>query len=464
MCGGGGAVGVAPDASAEGFRSDGKTLALQLKVGDEVGRGTAGVVSSLLGSIDGGRYVVKEVPKRDDASEDGALLQEVELHRLVSASCAHIVRYVFAYESPSGGLAVLMEACDMELYDALILSDAWITPVKAFASDGSQLAATRRERLSWSRGVCDAVRHLHDHRVMHRDVNPWNVFLTRATTSNADVAPEERFVARLGDFGLAARLPESSSDNPHDREALLWGMEAAGAVPLDGSALGSLYSAPELGNSEVGYGLKADAFSVGMTLFAIWAASEHNGDEDAMITAVEAVKQRAEQMFESGVSTTESVAVLPRLQQEYDVLHDLISKLVVGRPALRPTMAAACSVASGRCPPGAGDGRSEHFTMLTSAKTHVVAGAAGSALRGLRNSSAAGATNSQKLANTVDQMLPVFQKFDAVGDGKMSKEKMCRILRYLVPELSDEQADKMLGKSGAASVDYEQFLRWLYQS
>ena len=49
-------------------------------------------------------------------------------------------------------------------------------------------------------------------------------------------------------------------------------MNADGYAPLDESAIGSLYSAPELG-SEGGYeGKEVDVYSTGMTIFAIYHA------------------------------------------------------------------------------------------------------------------------------------------------------------------------------------------------
>merc|ERR1712048_733233 len=66
-------------------------------------------------------------------------------------------------------------------------------------------------------------------------------------------------------------------------------MGAEGAVPLDVSALESLYSAPELG---VSYGFSADMFSLGMTLLVLWSASE-SVNEDALASIAENVKEAA---------------------------------------------------------------------------------------------------------------------------------------------------------------------------
>lgn len=85
---------------------------------------------------------------------------------------------------------------------------------------------------------------------------------------------------KIGDFGLALELPA---------EGGLVGPEHPGACPLDVSAIGSLYSAPELG-SEGGYDQRVDNFSMGMTLFAIFAECH---DQEQLTAEVEALKNSA---------------------------------------------------------------------------------------------------------------------------------------------------------------------------
>ncbi|CAE7259193.1 CAMK2B [Symbiodinium natans] len=213
-----------------------ETLILELPLGDAIGEGTSGVVSPLLRCADGGRYAAKRLKS---SSPRKALEQEVRLLKLCSAECSDIVRYAFACETATE-YVLIFEACDMELWSAL--TGTW-----------SRGKAASSERQAWSLQLCRALSHCHQLRVLHRDVNPWNVLLV--------LEGEGCSAARLGDFGLAVEGVDGD----------LVGWETPGAAPLDDSAIGSLYSAPELGHV---YGFPADVFSLAMTLLAIWASAD----------------------------------------------------------------------------------------------------------------------------------------------------------------------------------------------
>jgi serine/threonine protein kinase len=259
-------------------------------------------VSSVLKPADGGRYVAKRIrPNGPDSAE--TLKHEVSLHRRVSSECASIVRYVFACEA-EGELVVLLEACDCILWDAITATKDW----KSLASR----KIMRTDRLTWSIDLADALRHCHSLRVLHRDINPWNVFL---------VVSGSTFEVRLGDFGLAACIPE-------DVEELVGINAHFGAVALDESALGSLYSAPELGKR---YSFPADVFSLGMTLLATWFSADSSpGDESAIVENVEQVK----------ASATKDLSHSPRLpilREAGTSIQLLMESMLSGAAHVRPT-------------------------------------------------------------------------------------------------------------------------------
>lgn len=346
-------------------------VSLDLCLGAPLGHGTSGVVSPLLAAVDGGQYVVKEVSVED--GEDKRVLQEVWIHRICSNGCEGVVRYAFA--AATGGadsrrLLVFMEACAGDLWDALVATRALapaapkpdvlgrrssfqrrpgtqrasrasvsspnvgallggrpLVPLPAMLEEPGAVAGgpSEAECRLWTRTLCEALRHCHGLRVLHRDLNPWNALV--ATEREADGSRG----VRLADFGLAVRLAEGAPD--------LQGLEAEGFADLDASALGSLYSAPELGEL---YSLPADVFSLGMTLLVIWAAADlgpETGDVEGALAAIaEAAKEAAvgncqPPMLDSLVSLG-----------MHAPLRELLVRMLACDPALRPTAAETCVV------------------------------------------------------------------------------------------------------------------------
>jgi len=214
----------------------------------------------------GSKCVAKEVPA--DAGDVEQVKKEVEMHNLCSKGCTDIVRCIFSGFATAEPFQfiVVMEACHCDLWTVLTAvmgaskmldrapsnvstSSRESKPGLKRAASGSCVWTPQggklakqpsiEERAEWTQALCRALQHCHKCGVLHRDVNPWNVLVTYRREG------ERCRGARLADFGLAAAIPASFE---------LTGIEADGAVPLDESALNSLYSAPELGKS---YGLPA---------------------------------------------------------------------------------------------------------------------------------------------------------------------------------------------------------------
>lgn len=214
-----------------------------------VGEGASGKVLPVTDTLDGQKYVLKVVPIKD-AEKSGSVVAEAQVHARLHHE--NIVRYVFSWME-NGSLSLMLEDCGMELWERL--------PTNV-SKDGHM-------RSLWAKQISSAVAHIHECGIVHRDLNPYNVFVSR-TTGNA----------KVGDFGLSAICEPGSQ---------LKGMETPGACALDVSALGSLYSAPDLG-SEEGYDFKVDVFSLGMLLFAIFDDADSH---DSLISHVEALRYSA---------------------------------------------------------------------------------------------------------------------------------------------------------------------------
>ncbi|CAL1163439.1 unnamed protein product [Cladocopium goreaui] len=224
-------------------------LSLEVPLGPILGEGTSGTVQPLAQDTFG-RFVVKRIKKSEDKQ---VVTEEVRLLKLASAECPYVLRFAFAFETPTE-LLVITEACDLPLWDALVHAKEW--------QDQSLASTGLIERRCWSAGLCSAVCHCHSLRILHRDINPWNVLLVKESGI---------WSPRLGDFGLAVELQGEE----------LQGTEATsdGVAALDDSAVGSLYSAPELGKR---YGFPADVFSLGMTLVALWASASMDEGKPAV--------------------------------------------------------------------------------------------------------------------------------------------------------------------------------------
>jgi len=299
------------------------------------------------------------VPFRKPGAEDVAqggdeqvnkerILNEVRLHRWLSAGCSDIVRYAFAH-SVQDGLLVVMERCDLVLWDAPLTgegepsssssSSSSCGPPLSLAVGGgerSESSLAEAQRLALASQLASAVRHCHGLRVLHRDVNPWNVFLVRQEGSRLP------FAARLGDLGLAARLPAGEDE--------LRGVEGAvDFAELDASALGSMYSAPELGAT---YGLPADVFSVGMTLLAMWAAAG-SADVDVLVSATEVAKKAAVDGQDQRVLGADTPplpnTVLPTARPLADeAVGPVLSAMLRPAPGARPSIEEVCEAFNAR--------------------------------------------------------------------------------------------------------------------
>jgi serine/threonine protein kinase len=269
---------------------EGKRLVCPVELGSYLGSGMSGSAYEVKGAIDGCRYALKRVELQSEESVARARI-ETRLHApLVSAS---IVRYAFCWEEEAtegGGfvLNIILERCDGELWAALI-------------SRGEHEQPSADDRLRWSVQLLNALHHLHVHGVAHRDLSPWNVWLSARCI-------------KVGDFGLAVPLRAGET---------LSGLSCAEGAELDDSALGSIYSAPELGGQA--YDRSVDVFSAGMVLLAIWhggCASQRAGDEDALVQLVEGAKA--------------SGSLPSWFEAECQHAH-VIGRMISHRPSMRPS-------------------------------------------------------------------------------------------------------------------------------
>eukprot|EP00931_Biecheleriopsis_adriatica_P089185 TRINITY_DN6334_c0_g2_i1.p1 TRINITY_DN6334_c0_g2~~TRINITY_DN6334_c0_g2_i1.p1 ORF type:complete len:388 (+),score=93.66 TRINITY_DN6334_c0_g2_i1:31-1194(+) len=254
----------------------------------ELGEGSAGQAFLARRKGDEHDYCLKVVPMVASSAENAAeqraaVMNEACLHRQLSHEA--IVKYSDSWTEAQAeveSFCILMELCQTDLWSCL-----------------EEAEPTSRERERWTEQLASALNYIHEHGIVHRDLNPWNVFVTG-----------ERDV-KIGDFGLSVQC----SLGQH-----LKGFETAGAVPLDSSAVGSLYSAPELGGPS--YQHSVDIFSLGMTLFVVWSASAPALPTDDLISQVMTAKEQA---------------ILPESFDAHCPIAKLIRSMISHDPDMRPS-------------------------------------------------------------------------------------------------------------------------------
>lgn len=126
--------------------------------------------------------------------------------------------------------------------------------IKNLALQGNEKVHITRQTLSIGGRVCRALLHLHERKIVHRDVKPANIFIS-ATTPGA--VPSE---VKLGDFGVTK-----------------WGdflaATTTGTLTMSHQqGLGTLkYMSPEQALRPKDVTVRSDMFSLGITLFELFS-------------------------------------------------------------------------------------------------------------------------------------------------------------------------------------------------
>jgi serine/threonine-protein kinase len=178
--------------------------------------------------------------------------------------------------------------------------------------EGETLAACleRTVTLSWqtacaiAQRIASAVGAAHAHGVVHRDLKPGNVFVSRVVSSDVT----ERRIKVL-DFGLAKLLSDDRNPEPITRAGMLLG------TPM--------YIAPEQCNSAEQVTPAADIYALGCILFEM-ICGRPPFERDGLRAIL------AAHMFEAPPRPSERVPAVPRW------LDDLIARMLAKKPADRP--------------------------------------------------------------------------------------------------------------------------------
>ena len=137
--------------------------------------------------------------------------------------------------------------------------------LKARIADSGSL--TVREALALIIQIGDALKYAWQHKVLHRDVKPANIMIAKATR------PDEPFVAKLCDFGLAKVWQAPGED------------ESYGELTGAGLALGTPhYMSPEQASGDHDLDLRSDIYGLAASIYhALLGQTMYSGKSSAVI-------------------------------------------------------------------------------------------------------------------------------------------------------------------------------------
>ncbi|XP_073712082.1 serine/threonine-protein kinase Nek1 isoform X2 [Misgurnus anguillicaudatus] len=181
----------------------------------KIGEGSFGKAILVKSRADGRQYVIKEIGiSRMSNKERQESRKEVAV--LANMSHPNIVQYKESFEE-SGCLYIVMDYCEGgDLFKKI--------------NNQKGTLFSEEQILDWLVQICLALKHVHDRKILHRDIKSQNIFLTKDGT------------VQLGDFGIARVLnstvelartcigtpyylsPEICENKPYNNKSDIWAL------------------------------------------------------------------------------------------------------------------------------------------------------------------------------------------------------------------------------------------------
>ncbi|XP_028259981.1 serine/threonine-protein kinase Nek1 isoform X2 [Parambassis ranga] len=181
----------------------------------KIGEGSFGKAILVKSKGDGHQYVIKEIGiSRMSSKERQESRKEVAV--LANMSHPNIVQYKESFEE-GGCLYIVMDYCEGgDLFKKINSQKGVLFP--------------EEQILDWFVQICLALKHVHDQKILHRDIKSQNIFLTKDGT------------VQLGDFGIARVLnstvelartcigtpyylsPEICENKPYNNKSDIWAL------------------------------------------------------------------------------------------------------------------------------------------------------------------------------------------------------------------------------------------------
>ncbi|XP_045906162.1 serine/threonine-protein kinase Nek1 isoform X1 [Micropterus dolomieu] len=181
----------------------------------KIGEGSFGKAVLVKSKEDGHQYVIKEIGISGMSSKER---QESRREVAVLANMSHpnIVQYKESFEE-GGCLYIVMDYCEGgDLFKKI--------------NSQKGVLFSEEQILDWFVQICLALKHVHDRKILHRDIKSQNIFLTKDGT------------VQLGDFGIARVLnstvelartcigtpyylsPEICENKPYNNKSDIWAL------------------------------------------------------------------------------------------------------------------------------------------------------------------------------------------------------------------------------------------------
>ncbi|XP_075943416.1 serine/threonine-protein kinase Nek1 isoform X2 [Anarhichas minor] len=181
----------------------------------KIGEGSFGKAILVRSKQDGHQYVIKEIGISAMSSKE---TQESRKEVAVLANMSHpnIVQYKESFEE-GGCLYIVMDYCEGgDLFKKI--------------NSQKGVLFSEEQIMDWFVQICLALKHVHDRKILHRDIKSQNIFLTKNGT------------VQLGDFGIARVLnstvelartcigtpyylsPEICENKPYNNKSDIWAL------------------------------------------------------------------------------------------------------------------------------------------------------------------------------------------------------------------------------------------------
>ncbi|KAM7410415.1 hypothetical protein PAMA_001721 [Pampus argenteus] len=181
----------------------------------KIGEGSFGKAILVKSKEDGHQYVIKEIGISGMSSKER---QESRKEVAVLANMSHpnVVQYKKSFEE-GGCLYIVMDYCEGgDLFKKI--------------NSQKGVLFSEEQILDWFVQICLALKHVHDRKILHRDIKSQNIFLTKDGT------------IQLGDFGIARVLnstvelartcigtpyylsPEICENKPYNNKSDIWAL------------------------------------------------------------------------------------------------------------------------------------------------------------------------------------------------------------------------------------------------